>query len=587
MKFSHISTKAIIAICFTATLFSCTDLEEEVIDEVIGGKSSSPESAMAAAYGQLAEGTFTDHGNVFGLQEYPTDECMLPTRGSDWGDGGKWRALTEFTWGTNNAAVASTWNALNSGITKTLTAIESLEANPDYENYELFLAEARGLLALYVYNTIDLFQQAPYRDPFTENAELEFLQADAEIDNLIIEVESLIPDLANLGEQRTFNARFTKQAAYALLADMYLNRAVLKDRYNTSSSFNFTEAAVDNDGSDMDKVIYYTSLLIEGNFSLESNYFANFAIDNKNGSEIIFAVAQENDNIRRSDNDFAYMSTGRAQKPTPDNRGTNASCVEPEFYYTWEGNHDDPRFHRYYQYADGTWFMNDGTTGSVPAEDARPDTGGAWFHFNRGLQVGQQYGPTLDGEGGFDMTSDGRIAISKLMMEKNTTVPMDYTPDLNFDNSLSAVFSQDQINRGVRNFKWEFDPEYGNGTSAVDVPLYRLGGIYCMRAEAYFRNGETAAALQDINLLRTSRTREALFNNEPGKAISSLDEETLYNEIGFEMYWEMYRRKQMIRFGTYDEAYTAKAATEPYLRVFAIPQETIDVTAEITQNMGY
>ncbi|WP_417885489.1 RagB/SusD family nutrient uptake outer membrane protein [Zunongwangia sp.] len=587
MKFSNISTKTIIAICFSATLFSCTDLEEEVIDEVIGGKSSSPESAMAAAYGQLAEGTFTDHGNVFGLQEYPTDECMLPTRGSDWGDGGKWRALTEFTWGTNNAAVASTWNALNSGITKTLTAIESLEANPDYENYDLFLAEARGLLALYIYNTIDLFQQAPYRDPFTENAELEFLQADTEIDNLIIEVESLIPNLSNLGEQRTFNARFTKQAAYALLADMYLNRAVLKDRYNASSSFNFTEAAVDNDGSDMDKVIYYTSLLIEGNFSLESNYFDNFAIDNKNGSEIIFAVAQENDNIRRSDNDFAYMSTGRAQKPTPDNRGTNASCVEPEFYYTWEGNHDDPRFHRYYQYSDGTWFMNDGTTGSVPAQDVRPDTGGDWFHFNRGLQVGQQYGPTLDGQGGFNMTSDGRIAISKLMMEKNTTVPMDYTPELDFDNSLSAVFSQDQINRGVRNFKWEFDPEYGNGSSAVDVPLYRLGGIYCMRAEAYFRKRETAAALQDINLLRTSRTREALFDNAPGKPISSLDEETLYNEIGFEMYWEMYRRKQMIRFGTYDEPYTAKAATEPYLRVFAIPQETIDVTDGISQNIGY
>lgn len=587
MKSLDIITKTIFTIFIGATLFSCTDLEEEVIDEVVGGKSSSPESAMAAAYGQLAEGTFTDHGNVFGLQEYPTDECMLPTRGSDWGDGGKWRALTEFTWGTNNAAVSSTWNALNSGITKTLTAIESLEANPDYENYDLFLAEARGLLALYIYNTIDLFQQAPYRDPFAENAELEFLQADIEIDNLITEVESLIPNLANLGEQRTFNARFTKQAAYALLADMYLNRAVLKDRYNASSSFNFTEAAVDNEGSDMDKVIHYTSLLIEGNFSLESNYFDNFAIDNKNGSEIIFAVVQENDNIRRSDNDFAYMSTGRAQKPTPDNRGTNASCVEPEFYYTWEGNHDDPRFHRYYQYSDGTWFMNDGTTGSVPAEDVRPDTGGNWFHFNRGLQVGQQYGPTLDGEGGFNMTSDGRIAISKLMMEKNTTIAMDYTPELDFDNSLSAVFSQDQINRGVRNFKWEFDPEYGNGSSAVDIPLYRLGGIYCMRAEAYFRKGESAAALQDINLLRTSRTREALFDNAPGKPISFLNEETLYNEIGFEMYWEMYRRKQMIRFGTYDEPYTAKAGTEPYLRVFAIPQETIDVTDGISQNIGY
>ncbi|WP_245683469.1 RagB/SusD family nutrient uptake outer membrane protein [Pseudotamlana agarivorans] len=584
---SNIISRTTLIFFLSVFVFSCTDLEEDVIDEVIGGETSNPESAMAAAYGQLAEGTFTDHGSVFGLQEYPTDECMLPTRGSDWGDGGKWRALTEFTWGTNNAAVSTAWNNLTSGITKTLTAIVSLQENPDYENHDLFIAEARGLLVLYVYTTLDLFNQAPYRDVFSEDKSLVFLQAESAIDDLIIEVESIIPNLVNLGEQQTNNGRFTKQAAYALLADMYLNRAVFKDRYNETSSFNFMASAVDNDGTDMDKVIYYTSLLINGNFSLESNYFDNFAIDNTHGSEIIFAVIQENDNIRRSDNDFAYMSTARAQKQTPDNRGTNGSCVEPEFYYTWEGNHDDPRFHRYYQYSDGTWFMNDGTTESLPAEDTRPDTGKYLVHFNRGLQVGQQYGPTLSGDGEFDMTEDGRIAISKLYMEKNTTIPMDFTPEMDFNNPLEAVLSQDQINRGVRNFKWEFDPENGNGNSAVDVPLFRLGGMYAMRAEAYYRKGSTALALADVNILRTSRTREALFDNAPGTAIASIDEEILYNEIGFEMYWEMYRRKQMIRFNTYDRAYTAKALTEPYLRVFAIPQSTIDVTEGITQNFGY
>lgn len=586
MKILNITSKIAFAAILASSVWSCTDLEEQVIDEVIGGQSQNPESAVAAAYAQLAEGTFTDHGNVWGLQEYPTDECMLPTRGSDWGDGGKWRALTEFTWGTNNAAVASTWNNLTSGITRSLTAIESLQANPDFPNQELFMAESRGLLALYVYNTLDLFGQAPYRDVFGEDNSLVILQADTEIDHLIEEVENLIPQLAELGEQQTYNGRFTKQAAYALLADMYLNRAVLKDRYNASSNFNFSEAAVTGNGTDMDQVIYYTSLLINGNFQLESNYFDNFAIDNGTSSEMIFAVVQENDDIRRSDNDFAYMSTGRAQKPTPDNRGTNASCVEPEFYYTWEGNHDDPRFHRYYQYDDGTWFMNDGTTGSVPTQDLRPDTNKPWFHFNRGLQAGQQYGPLLDGQGGFVMDGN-RIAVSMLYMEKNASVPMDYTPELNFNNPLEAVFTQDQINQGVRNFKWEFDPEYGNGSSAVDVPLYRLGGIYCMRAEAYFRKGETGNALSDINMLRTSRTREALFNDAPGVAIESLDETTLYNEIGFEMYWEGYRRKQMIRFGTYDNAYTAKAATDAYLRVYAIPQETIDVADYISQNQGY
>lgn len=588
MKLFNITSRITLAITVGATLFGCTDLEEKVIDEVVGGASSSPQSAIAAAYGQLGNATFVDHGNVWGLQEYPTDEAMLPTRGSDWGDGGKWRALTEFTWGTSNDAVSSTWNNLTSGIVKSLTAIEYLQDNPDYAEYDLFMAESRVLLAFYVYNTLDLFGQAPYRDPFSGDSSLQMLQADTYIDTLIAEVESQVPQLADLGTNNTYNGRFTKQAAYAFLADMYLNRAVFKDRYNASSNFNFSETAVNSSETDMDRVIYYTSLLINGGFSLESNYFANFAIDNTAGSELIFVVAQENDGLRNSDNDFAYMSTERGQKPSPNNRGTNASCIEPEFYHTWDGNHDDPRFQRHYQYSDGTWFMNDGTDTSVPNEDVVPGTSYPWFHFNRGLQVGLQYGPLLDGAGGFVMQGN-RIKVNPLYMEKAPTQLMDFTPELNFSNPAEAVFAQSEINRGVRCFKFEFDPMNGNGTSRVDIPLYRLGGMYCMRAEAYFRKGNTAAALADINMLRTSRHRESLYGSTPGTAITSLNTTTLYNEIGYEMYWEMYRRKQMIRFGTFDAAYTAKAASQPYLRVYAIPQAIIDVTkeVEITQNTGY
>lgn len=588
MKRYTFTLKTLLLALLAIHLSGCTDLEEEVIDEVLGGESSDPESAVAAAYGKLGDATFVDHGNVFALQEYSTDEALLPTRGSDWGDGGKWRSMHEFTWKADNAVVTTTWNNLVSGITKSLTAIQSVNADESFGERELFLAEAKGLWAFYTYHTLDLFGQAPFRNPFEENAELQILQAGTAIDSLITEVESLVPELAELGSQSTHNGRFTKQAAYALLADMYLNRSVYKDRYNTSSGFNFREAAVDNDGTDMDKVIYYTSLLIDGNFRLESNYFDNFAIGNSGGSELIFVVVQENDNMRNSENDFAYMSTGRNQKTSPNNRGTNGSCITGEFYNTWEGNFDDPRFHRYYRYGDGTWFMNDGSTGSVPAEDVVPGSNGLpWFHFNRGLLAGQQYGPTLTEDGDFEMTADGRIKVNMLYMEKTTTLPMDFTPELDFSNPAQAVFSQTEINRGVRVFKYEFDPENGNGTSNVDIPLYRLGGIYCMRAEAYFRNGDNAAALADINMLKTSRTREALFDNEPGKPVTTLTEEVLYNEIGYEMYWEMYRRKQMIRFGTFDDAYTAKPQTEPYLRVFPIPQETIDVTEEFSQNQGY
>ncbi|RYY21084.1 MAG: RagB/SusD family nutrient uptake outer membrane protein [Chitinophagaceae bacterium] len=577
--------KKIPIIVMAALAASCTKLNEEVIDEVLGSNNASPENAIAAAYGQLGDATFVDHGSVFALQEYSTDEALLPTRGSDWGDGGKWRAIHEFTWGADNAVVTSTWDNLNNGIIKSLTAIGNISAS-SVGNKNLLLAEAKALLAFYTFHTLDLFGQAPYRDPLVLNAPLVIRKADGSIDELITEVEKLLPDLANLGDQATHNGRFTKQAAYALLADMYLNRAVFKNR--TGATFNFSEPAVGGQGTDMDKVIQYTTEIINSpKFKLESNYFKNFDIDNSGRSELVFVVVQKINTLRNSDNDFAYMSVERNQKPSPANRGTNASCITPEFYHTWDGNHDDPRFHRHYQYSDGTWFMNDGTDVSVPATSIVPNSNNLpWFHFNRGILAGQQYGPILLSNGTFEMLN-GRIKVSKLFCEKNTTLAMNFTPALVFDNPAQSVFTQAQINQGARVFKYEFDPERDNSSSNVDIPLYRLGGIYSMRAEAYFRKGQSAQALADINLLRTSRTREALYNNAPGQALLTIDENILYNEIGFEMYWEMYRRKQMIRFNKFDAAGTAKPASKPFRRIFPIPQSTMDASKAYTQNDQY
>ncbi len=587
MKSKFLNINTLVLSVAALALVGCTNLDEKVIDEVLGSEVADPEAALAAAYSQLGEGTFVDHGGVFALQEYSTDEAILPTRGSDWGDGGKWRAMHEFTWDANSDVVKNTWNQLNFGITKSLTAIASANKSTG-ANKALFLAEAKGLLAFYTYTTIDLFGQAPYRDPENINAPIEIRKAETTIDALITEVEGLIPNLADIKTQNTHAGRFTRQAAYALLADMYLNRAVLKNK--TASTFSFTEQAINGGGTDMDKVIQYSDLLINNSlFSLESNYFHNFDIDNDTSKEMIFTVVQKKiaNSDKGSDNDLAYMSMERIQKPSPDNRGTNASCVTPEFYYSWDGNHNDPRFQRSYQYSDGTWFRNDGTDVSVPSTSKVEGTGKPWFHFNRGLQVGQQYGPKIV-NGNFDMTADGRIKVYKLFTEKNTTLAADFTPDLNFDNPSEAVFTQAQINRGVRNFKFEFDPGYGNnGTSGVDVPLYRLGTIYMMRAEAYFRSGNVTAALADVNKLRTSRTNDALKGNAAGVALASLDANTLFKESGYELYWELYRRKAMIRFGKFDQAGTAKPVSQPYRRIFPIPQATIDASKDFTQNPGY
>ena len=567
------------------SMAGCTKLKEKVIDEVLGSSSASPANALASAYGQMDNGTFVNHAQAFALQEYSTNEAILPTRGSDWGDGGIYRAIHEFTWGADNSMITNTWNSLNLGITESLTAISSITSS-NVANKAQLLAEAKALLDLYTFHALDLFGQAPYRDPSVVNGPLQVRKAATAIDDLIKDVESLIPDLSNIGQNNTGNGRFTKQAAYALLADMYLNRAVYKDRYATTT-FNFGETAVDGNGTDMDKVISYTSQLIgSGQFQLESNFFHNFDIANSNGTELIFVITQYVNTLTNSSNNFAYMPMERNQKPSPADRGTNASCTTPEFYATWDNNQDDPRFQRHYQYADGTWFMNDGTDVSVPATSLVVGTTLPWFHFNRGMQVGQQYGPRLSGTD-YERTPDGRIKVSELYCEKAPTQPMDFTPALNFDDPNQSVFTQLEINRGVRPFKFEFDPQGLNSKSNCDIPLYRLGGMYCMRAEAYLRKGQTAEALADVNALRTSRTREALYANAPGIALTSIDMPTLYNETGFEMYWEMYRRKASIRFGTFEAAGTAKPVSQPFRRIYPIPQSTMDASKLFQQNQGY
>ncbi|AEV96457.1 glycan metabolism protein RagB [Niastella koreensis] len=562
----------------------CTKLHEKVIDEVLGSNAAAPENALASAYSQMDNGTFTNHAQAFALQEYSTDEAILPTRGSDWGDGGIYRAIHEFTWGADNSMITNTWNSLNTGITLSLTAISSINKSTAANKVQL-LAEAKALLDLYTFHSFDLFGQAAYRDPGVDNAPLQVRQAATGIDDLIKDVESLIPDLSNSGQNNTGNGRFTKQAAYALLAEMYLNRAVFKDRY--AASFKFDEQAVDGNGTDMDKVISYTTQLIgSGKYKLESNFFHNFDIENGNGTELIYVITQDVNTLTGSSNNFAYMPMERNQKPSTANRGTNASCITPEFFHTWDNNRDDPRFQRHYQYADGTWFMNDGTDVSVPANSLVVGSSLSWFHFNRGMQYGQQYGPSIVGTD-FEHTADGRIKVNKLYCEKAATQLMDFTPELNFDDPNQGVFTQAEINRGVRPFKYEFDPEGLNSKSNCDLPVYRLGAMYIMRAEAYLRKNMTNEALADVNILRTSRTREALYANAPGKALTSIDMNTLYAETGFEMYWEMYRRKAAIRFGKFEAAGTTKPVSQPFRRIYPIPQSTMDATKLFAQNFGY
>ncbi|WKN32886.1 RagB/SusD family nutrient uptake outer membrane protein [Porifericola rhodea] len=106
----------------------------------------------------------------------------------------------------------------------------------------------------------------------------------------------------------------------------------------------------------------------------------------------------------------------------------------------------------------------------------------------------------------------------------------------------------------------------------------RYADVYLMKAEALFRSGQTAEALEMVNELRAKRGASQL---------SSLDEATLLDERGRELYWEGIRRVDQIRFGTFDDTWHEKTVTESFRVLYPIPQQALDSNPNLVQNPGY
>ena len=203
----------------------------------------------------------------------------------------------------------------------------------------------------------------------------------------------------------------------------------------------------------------------------------------------------------------------------------NGCCTTPDFLKTWDTT--DPRYQ---------------------SDLVKAQTG-----LNVGILVGQQY--NVKGEKLKDRSGKDLI----------------YTPEFSVQNSTEA--------QGARVLKYAPHPEstYGN-KSENDFQYYRLADVYLMRAEAKLRNNDAPGALLDINEVRTKR----------GIKPYTLDELTLekiYNERGYEFYWDgPSRRNDMVRFNRYCAARYEKPASETYRILLPIPISALEANPDLKQN---
>jgi hypothetical protein len=558
-----------LAVLTSALLFnwSCTDLEEQILDESLSGGASESdlvESSVAPAYAMLPD--FFLHTKYFAVQEISTDEAILPYRGGrDWGDNGIYIELHQHTYTPEHRNVRDCWNNLTTMISRTVSAINVLTplAGSDAEA-KVFLAEVRGLRAYYNMLTLDLWGIAfKKEDPTVVSA---ILRGNEAIEYIRTELEAVVGDLkTDVGP-----GRLTKGAAYGLLARLHLNAAVWREPYSTS--FNFTTA-------DMDKVIEYSNMVISSSqYALSPEFFACFNNDNHTNKELVFAVDQRPDLNGHNRMSYFSMSDNFYGNPLyPKGNGTDGPAITPDFYQSWvdaNGSTDpasaDCRF----------WWERM----IIPADSAISATD---FEVNRGIYRGPQYGLLNTGRQlPFIQTSDGRYKIGKIRdwrrAEANAYV--DFTIDVNFTAEGS------NYNKGYRveKYQWSKQSTDGRNKGEVDLVILRLADLYMMRAEAKLRKGDAAGALADVNAVRASRTARPAVTPKP---LVSLNLDLLFRERGFEFYWEHQRRTDMIRFGKYEGTWTEKTNNDVKKRLFPIPQTAIDGASAnegyLVQNSGY
>ncbi|MFM2117061.1 MAG: hypothetical protein RL316_251 [Bacteroidota bacterium] len=386
-------------------------------------------------------------------------------------------------------------------------------------------AEARFIRAHVMWAVLDGWDQVPYRA--TTKGDLTKTLPEVKKGSAAADfiISELEAALPNLPSGKGIGIA-SKDAAKALLMKLYLNRGVYTNRATPSFA-----------AADMNKVISLADELINsGNYSLGTNFFDNFAPTNHTiGTELIYTLRCDNAAGFGGNNQF-YWYCGLHYNQNPS--GWNGFTTLGDFYDKFE------------------------------AADKR--RGGAYQGLtNRtGLRAGLLFGQQYDQNG------------AALRDRKNQ--PLAFTKEV----ALKETGNNLEVT-GVRVIKYIPDLD-ANWPANNDVVILRLADILLMKAEAILRGGTatnagpyggTAASI--VNFIRTHSTRGVA-------ALGTVDLNAVYDERGRELYWEGWRRNDMVRFGKFLSPKQLKpTASGPERLLFPIPNEQLTINANLKQNPGY
>ncbi|MBC7534504.1 MAG: RagB/SusD family nutrient uptake outer membrane protein, partial [Ferruginibacter sp.] len=166
---------------------------------------------------------------------------------------------------------------------------------------------------------------------------------------------------------------------------------------------------------------------------------------------------------------------------------------------------------------------------------------------------------------------------------------------LNLTAEPAPSFTEGYAVTKFRNVKKDGTQGSSPDFSDIDFPIFRSAELNLIYAEAVLRGattGDVATALNYVNALRTRAYGDASGNI----TASDLTLDFIIDERGRELYWEGFRRTDLIRFGRFTEGtylwpwkggVSSGTSVASFRKLFPIPNTDINSNSNLVQNPGY
>jgi len=514
---------------------------------------------------------------MWNLQELTTDEVKCA-----WTDPGI-PELNHMTWNSTNSWISGMYYRIFFQLTLCNEFIrESADAKMDERGFSAgdkeriagYRSEARFLRALSYYHAMDLFGNVPF---VTEEDEVgAFLPEQISrkdlfdyIEGELLGIESLLPS-----PQANEYARADKAAVWTLLAKMYLNAEVYTGtaRYADCSTWS-------------------AKVINEGGYTLEPDYERLFFANNENSNEIIFPVT--------FDGLFTQTFGGTTFLTHASIGGDSMSAIDYSYFgveFGWGGNRATPEFAGFFpdEDDDRNLFFTYGQTLEFTADDQEGQfiygyPVAKWRNITSEAKlVGSITDTVLD----VTAVSEGTIAVGQYLSgpgitagTKITTLKTGTGGTGTYGVSISSTVPEAALVSASPG-----SDATGNYVD-TDFPMFRLADVYLMYAECAARgSGDIGTAVDYVNQLRERAYGDVLHN------VVAITPEFILDERARELYWEGYRRTDLIRYGFYTGGgyvWSFKGGSfigtgvSDHLNLFPIPVADLVANPNLTQNEGY